>query len=108
MVSPLYQWQVEPFSQNTHEQLNNRWDLTTVAKYLCDSIPGYKWVQSGGVLNMVNQVMKLTHGKLLKQNDWKEWQDLEYLQLNQYYNQGIFGVPQMVNEDATVFHTVWT
>jgi hypothetical protein len=57
------------FSQNTHEQLTSRWEFTTVAKYLCASIPGYKWVESGGKLNMVNRVMKLTRGKLFKQND---------------------------------------
>jgi hypothetical protein len=44
--------------------------------------------------------------KLLKQHDWLEWQDLEYLQLNQYYNQSMFGVPQMVNENVVVFRTV--
>ncbi len=36
-----------------------------------------------------------------------DWQDLEYLQLNQYYDQGMFGTPQCVNKEAAVFHTVW-
>jgi hypothetical protein len=57
---------------------------------------------------MVNRVMKLTRGKLLKQPDWCDWQESEYLQLNQYYDQGLFGTPQWVDEDASVFHTVWT
>jgi len=52
--------------------------------------------------------MKLTHRKLLKQPDWSEWQDSEYLQLNQYYDQGMFGTPQWVDDNASVFHTVWT
>jgi hypothetical protein len=52
--------------------------------------------------------MKLTQGKLLKQPDWNDWRDSEYLQLNQYYDQGLFGTPQLVDEDAAVFHTVWT
>ena len=52
--------------------------------------------------------MKLTQGKLLKQPDWNDWQDSEYLQPNQYYDQGMFGSPQLVDNDATVFHTVWT
>jgi hypothetical protein len=34
--------------------------------------------------------MRLTQGKLLKQLDWKEWQESEYLQLDQYYDQGMF------------------
>jgi hypothetical protein len=52
--------------------------------------------------------MKLTCGKLLKQMDWSDWQELEYLQLNQYYNQGMFSTPQVVDADAAVFHLVWT
>jgi hypothetical protein len=50
--------------------------------------------------------MKLTQGKLLKQSNWNDWQDSEYLQLNQYYDQGMFGMPQWVEDDTSVFHTV--
>ena len=71
------------------------------------SRPTYHIVESGGVLNVVNRVMKLTRGKLLKQSDWNDWRDSEYLQLDQYYNQGMFGTPQYVTEDDAVFHTVW-
>ena len=52
--------------------------------------------------------MRLTRGKLLKQPDWDEWQDSEYLQLDQYFDQGMFGIPQRVDDKASVFHTVWT
>jgi len=52
--------------------------------------------------------MKLTRGKLLKQPDWDDWRASEYLQLDQYFNQGMFGVPQRVDDAAAVFHTVWT
>jgi hypothetical protein len=88
--------------------MNNRWEFTSVAEYLRSSTPSYQHVDSGGVFNMVNRVMKLTRGKLLKQPDWRDWQESEYLQLNQYYDQGLFGTPQWVDEDASVFHTVWT
>ena len=97
-----------PFTQHIHDQMNNRWEFTSVAEYLRSSTPSYQQVDSGGVLNMVNRVMKLTRGKLLKQPDWSDWQESEYLQLNQYYDQGLFGTPQWVDEDASVFHTVWT
>ena len=97
-----------PFTQHIHDQMNNRWEFTSVAEYLCSSTPSYQQIDSGGVLNMVNRVMKLTRGKLLKQPDWSDWQESEYLQLNQYYDQGLFGTPQWVDEDASVFHTVWT
>jgi len=50
--------------------------------------------------------MKLTRGKLLQQNDWTDWQDSEYLQLNQYDARGMFGTP-VVEKDA-IFHLVWT
>jgi hypothetical protein len=97
-----------PFRQHVHDQLNNRWEFSTVAQHLQSSKPTHHHVESGGVLNVVNRVMKLTRGKLLKQPDWNDWRDSEYLQLNQYYDQGLFGTPQLVDEDAAVFHTVWT
>jgi hypothetical protein len=61
-----------PFTQNTHDQLNNRWEFTTVADHLRTSKPKYNYVQSGDVLNVVTRVMQLTRGKLLKQPDWNE------------------------------------
>jgi hypothetical protein len=63
---------------------------------------------SGGIHNVITKVMKLTRGKLLKGPDWEEWQSSEYLQLNQYHTQGMFGTPLLVDDDAAVFHTVWT
>ena len=52
--------------------------------------------------------MRLTRGKLLKQPDWDEWQASEYLQLDQYDAQGMFGQPVPMVEDMSVFHSVWT
>ena len=66
-----------PFTQQVHDQLNNRWEFNTVAEYLCSCTPSYQKVNSGGVLNIVNRVMKLTRGKLLKQPDWQDWQESE-------------------------------
>jgi hypothetical protein len=97
-----------PFTQHVHDQLNNRWEFATVAQHLQSSKPTHQHIDSGGVLNMVSRVMKLTRGKLLKQPNWNNWRDSEYLQLNQYDEQGMFGTPQLVDEDAAVFHTVWT
>ncbi len=53
-----------PFLQQTHDQLNRRWDFSTVAEYLCKA-PPYKIIDSGDVLNYVTRVMQLTRGKLL-------------------------------------------
>jgi len=95
-----------PFSQLTHAQLNNRWEFSTVAEHLRTCKPSYELVNSGDVLNVVTRVMRLTRGKLLKQPDWDEWQSSEYLQLDQYDAQGMFGQPVPVVEDMSVFHSV--
>ena len=70
--------------------------------------PSYQIVDDGGVLNTVTRVMKLTHGKLIKQPNWDEWLASEYLQLDQYDAQGMFGTPVKVDSDAAVFRTVWS
>jgi hypothetical protein len=97
-----------PFSLRAHDQLNNRWEFTTVAEHLTTSKPTNTLVNSGDVLNVTTQVMWSTWGKLLKQPDWEEWQMLEFLQLDPYDAQGMFGQPVPQLEDMVVFHSVWT
>ena len=70
--------------------------------------PSYELVNSGDVLNVVTGVMQLTRRKLLNQLDWDEWISSEFLQLNQYDEQGIFGTPVQIQEGMAVFHLVWT
>ena len=96
-----------PFSQHIHDQMNKRWDFTTVADYLQEA-PPYKIMDDGDVLNYVTRVMKFTRGKLLQQNDWTDRQNSEYLQLNQYDAQGMFGTPVASSEEDAIFHLVWT
>ena len=69
------------FSQQVHDKMNKRWDFTTVAEYLRKA-PPYRIVEDGEMLNYVTRVMKLTRGKLLQQDDWTDWQESEFLQLN--------------------------
>jgi len=59
---------------------------------------------------MVTKVMKLTRGKLMKQNDWSAWNESEHLQLDQYDKQFMFGdpVPVPVEDESAIFHLVWT
>ena len=52
--------------------------------------------------------MHLTCGRLLKQDDWIDWQTSEFLQLDQYADQKCFGDPTLVEKDDAVFHLVWT
>jgi hypothetical protein len=95
-----------PFTQAVHDQLNNRWDFTTVAEHVRSGHP-YQLIHDGDVLNCVTKAMKLTCGKLIQQTDWSDWQESN-LQLNQYNSQGMFGDPVETNEGDAIFHLVWT
>jgi hypothetical protein len=96
-----------PFLQHVHDQINKHWDFSTVADYLRRA-PPYQVVDDGDVLNYITRVMKLTRGKLLQQDDWTDWQELEYLQLDQYDTQGMFGNPVAPTNKDAIFHLVWT
>ena len=65
-------------------------------------------VPDGGVLNSVTQMMKLTRGKLMKNDDWCDWEASEATQLDQYDKQGMFGTPVHVDSTEAVFNLVWT
>ena len=87
--------------------MNHPWDFSAVADYLRRA-PPYETIDSGDVLNYVTRVMGLICGKLLQQDDWSDWQESEYLQLDQYDAQGMFGDPVATTTDDAVFHLVWT
>ncbi len=95
------------FSQLTHDQLNNRFNLQEDGLRVLRTRM-YDIVESGEVLQYVMRVRRLTQGKLLKQEDWSNWQALEFLQLDQYDVQGMFGDPVKVDKDDAVFFLVWT
>ncbi len=98
----------DDFLQFTHDQLNNLLDLIADGPIFRRGRQ-YHIVESGNVHNYSTRVMRLTSGRLLKQDDWTEWQDSEYLQLDQYDKQTMFGEPVAVeNKDNAVFHLVWT
>jgi hypothetical protein len=64
-------------------------------------------IVSGGVQHHW-RFCKLTGGKLmLKTPEWNEWQQSEWLQLNKYYDQGMFGEPNVRQGSLTgVPHSV--
>jgi hypothetical protein len=97
----------EVFSQFTHDQLNNQINLIKQGHHV-RQVRQYNIVYSGNIANYTTQVMRLTHGHLLKQDNWSDWQHSEYLPLNQYADQGCFGSPTLVKKDDAVFHLVWT
>jgi hypothetical protein len=87
--------------------LNLHGAFKTIANHL-KKVPPYTLINDGNILNCVNKAMKLTRGKLIQQEDWNGWQDSEYLQLNQYNAQGMFGHPVAASEGDAIFHLVWT
>jgi hypothetical protein len=97
------------FSQLTHDQLNNRVDLIEDSLQV-KRMQQYNVVDSGNVLNYTTHIMKLTRGKLLKRDDWLDWQNSEILQLDQYDAQGMFGDPVATadGDGDVIFHLVWT
>jgi hypothetical protein len=97
----------DDFSQFTHDQLNNCLDLLTNGPTFQRGLR-YELLDLGNVLNCTTKVMRLTRGRLLKRTYWNEWQDLAFLQLDQYDKQQMFGNPIAVEEDDAVFHLVWT
>jgi len=52
--------------------------------------------------------MRITYAKLLKQEDWDKWQQLEYHQLDQYEAQGICDTSKQVEAKEAIFNLVWT
>jgi hypothetical protein len=98
---------VDYFLQFTHDQLNNQLDLIEQGPTL-QHLQKYDIVKFGDVHQYTTRVMPLTHGRLLKQDNWLDWQQSEYLQLDQYADQHCFGEPTTVDQDDAVFYLVWT
>ena len=63
-------------------------------------------VDGGGVLNSMTRANRLTRSKLLRQEDWNDWQASKYLQLDQYMKQFMFGKPTAVESKSAVFNLI--
>jgi hypothetical protein len=76
------------------DQLNTRHHLPdyspmpkgyTVNSFFADSTVSIRvsWIaiDDGGVLNRVTRANRITRGKLMKQDDWTDWEASEFLQL---------------------------
>jgi hypothetical protein len=95
-------------SQLNIDQLNDQWTTKPTPPPVLPKAPNYDIVIGGDVQNVVTKVMKLTQGKLMKQDDWTEWNESEHLQLDQYDKQFMFGEPVIAEDDSAIFHLVWT
>ena len=97
------------FSQLTLDQLNNRTDLLQQSRPHTDQLIKHKRcfdiVNSGAVLNYTNKAMKLTQGRLIQPNNWNDWQLSEFLQLDQYKDQGMFRAP--IQASSNVWCQPW-
>ena len=54
------------------------------------------------------QGKKLTRRKLLHQDDWNDWQQSEWKQLDQYEAQQTFGYPCLLPDGANCLSLLWT
>jgi hypothetical protein len=68
----------------------------------------YQLVEDGGVLNLTTACHKLTRRLLLQQDDWHEWEQSEWKQLDAYEKQFMFGTPIQRRKDFAVFNLIWT
>jgi hypothetical protein len=93
------------FDQLCLDQLNNRKDILLQHPARKRQ---YNIEDSCNVLNYTARAMRLTRGRLQKQDDWEEWKQSEYLQLDQYEEQGKFGAPIDPKTDDPIFYLVWT
>jgi hypothetical protein len=95
-------------SQLSIDQLSNCWTQKPTPPPVLPKAPTWDIVIDGDVRNVMTKVMKLTRGKLMKQDDWTKWNKSEHLQLDQYNKQFMFGNPVLADNDSAIFHLVWT
>jgi hypothetical protein len=97
----------DDFTQLTHDQLNHHIDLSDTVKHIRRTHL-YDIIVSSEVHNYTTRVMRLTHGCHLKWDNWSDWQHSEFLQLDQYFDQGYFGNLISVANNNAVFYLLWT
>jgi hypothetical protein len=103
--------------QINSDQLNHRYSFKDIAVLTQDEFDSwfarlprslYELVNDGGVTNLVTVANKLTRRILLQQQDWEEWTQSEYTQLDQYAMQHMFGEPCPITKKSAVFNLIWT
>lgn len=99
------------------DQLNHRYSFDNIdimtqeqfdAWFACLPRSLYDLVEEGGVINLVTIANKLTRRILLQQEDWDDWKESEFTQLDQYAKQHMFGDPCPVTKKSAVFNLIWT
>ena len=59
-------------------------------------------------INVTKAPKKLTRRYLLKQDDWDDWKNSEFKQLDQYYAQNTLGKPTKLPPGANLLPLLWT
>ncbi len=99
------------------DQLNHRYNFEDIhvmtheqfdSSYACLPRHLYNLMEEGGVINMTWVANKLTRRILLQQEDWDEWRESEFTQLDQYAKQYLFGKPCPIKSKSAVFNLIWT
>ena len=76
----------------------------TILQDITEGIPDHN------TTNQVDVKTRLTRKKLLIQEDWPDWETSEFLQLDQYALQGMFGKPTALptnNQDFNILPMIW-
>jgi hypothetical protein len=94
-------------SQLSIDQLSDCWTPQSQHPPVLPMTPTWKIVIDSDVRNVVTKVKKLSRGKLMKQDDWTEWNESEHLQLDQYEKQFMFGDPVRADNKSAIFYLVW-
>lgn len=61
----------------------------------------------GGV-ELDDRISQTHMAKLLQQDDWPEWEQTDFKQLDQYKNQFMFGALCKPLKKSAVFNLIWT
>jgi hypothetical protein len=103
--------------QINSDQLNHRYSFTNIDVMSQEEfdvwfarLPWcmYDLVDEGDVTNIVTVANKLTRRILLQQDDWEDWKQSEFTQLDQYATQHMFGEPCPMTKKFAVFNLIWT
>jgi hypothetical protein len=86
------------------DQISDRWTPQSQQPPVHPKNPTWDIVVDDDVQNVVTKAMKLTRGKLLKQDDWTEWNESEHLQLDLYNKQFMFGDPVCAEDKSVIFY----
>ena len=67
----------------------------------------YGFEDSQSIVKKTSSIPRLCRSKILQSEDWQQWKEAEFLQLNQYADQKMFGDPISPPKNAAILNFVW-